>query len=106
MALKKAMLHEIQGYDFPDYEFRPYPKWVEGPDGKKVIVQNVQDEVAVKTGRTAEPETAVSPEAVVNSAVEKHRLEVENEALKAELEKLKTSQSSTFSAVAPPKTKS
>lgn len=34
---------------FPPYVYREYPKWVKGTDGKEIIVNNKEEEVAFLT---------------------------------------------------------
>ena len=35
---------------FPEYRFREFPKWVPNPEGKRVLVQDAEEEALVKGG--------------------------------------------------------
>ena len=46
MAKRQPMLHEIQGMDFPDYEFQEFPKWIKGDGALQALVKSKAEEDA------------------------------------------------------------
>lgn len=57
MARRQPMLHELQGHDFPDYEFKEFPKWVTDSAGKRLIVHSAEEEAKVTSGGDEPDET-------------------------------------------------
>ena len=55
-------------FNFPAYEFRPYPKWVKHPDGTSSVVQSEDEEIALLDRLLAEADKADAAKAKVELA--------------------------------------
>jgi len=54
------MSDRFSGMKFPEYEFREYPKWVENQDGKPVLVNDADEELATLGVAKEEPAPQVA----------------------------------------------
>jgi hypothetical protein len=54
------MSDRFSNMKFPEYEFQEYPKWVEGQDGKPVLVNDADEELATLGVEKREPAPQVA----------------------------------------------
>ncbi len=46
-------MRTMVNHNFPPYAYQPYPRWVQGLDGKPVLVENEEGELAILEALTA-----------------------------------------------------
>lgn len=55
------MTNRFDTFVFPPYDFKEYPKWVKGADGKDVLVHSADEEVIAVEGAREAPEAFEHP---------------------------------------------
>ena len=84
--------NRYSGINFPPYRFQEFPKWVDLPDGKRVLVQNnaeLLDRIAT-AGRPPKPSAVEAERDELVRLADEQRQKVEG--LEKELETLRNAQ--------------